>query len=151
MVDDVEIVIAEDNPADVRLIEEALRGLRPPPKIFVASDGEQALSFLLRVETRSPALLFLDLHLPKTDSRDVLKRVKQQKQLEETAVVVLTTSDVEDLIREAYGLGADCYLSKPSDLESFFSTIQRAAEYWLHFPRKDPRRSERSAPSTRTL
>ncbi|HLH03417.1 MAG TPA: response regulator [Bryobacteraceae bacterium] len=132
---EIDIFIAEDNPADVRLIEEALRDMQPPPAVRVACDGEQVLQCLLEPVKPAPALLFLDLHLPKTDSREVLRRVREQQRLRDTAVVVLSSSEVEDLMREAYSLGADCYLSKPSDLDEFLRTIRRAAEYWLGLQR----------------
>ena len=133
-----EILLAEDNPADVRLIEEALRGLHPPAKIHVARDGDETLHFFQRCRDRAdsikPALMFLDYHLPKTDLRDILRAMKSNEAMSRTAVVVLTTSNVDELIDEAYRLGADCYLSKPSDLDAFFHTIQSAARYWLNFP-----------------
>ena len=133
-----DILVAEDNPADVRLIREALRGLDPPPNIHVAADGEQALHFLSRStpfnNAPKPELVFLDFHLPKTDPRKVLQFVKQSSDLRNVAVVVLTTSNAEELMREAYSLGANCYLSKPSDLDTFFHTIRSAAEFWLNSP-----------------
>ncbi len=136
-----EILIAEDNPADVRLIREALQHLNPRPNLHVARDGEEAIHFLSRskpfCDAPRPKLMFLDFHLPKTDPRTVLQFVKQSHELRDVAVVVLTTSNTEELIREAYGLGANCYLSKPSDLDSFFHTIRSAAEFWLNYPTGD--------------
>lgn len=133
-----EILIAEDNPADVRLIEEALSVLDPPPKIHVARDGEEAIQFLSRSEPFAgaprPALVFLDFHLPKTDPRGVLAFIKENSNLQNVPVIVLTTSNAEELIREAYALGANCYLSKPSDLDAFLHTIQAAAQFWLNAP-----------------
>ncbi len=133
-----DILVAEDNPADVRLIREALRVLDPPPNIHVASDGEQALHFLSRStpfdNAPRPELVFLDFHLPKTDPRRVLQFVKESTELRNVAVIVLTTSNAEELMREAYSLGANCYLSKPSDLDTFFHTIRSAAEFWLKSP-----------------
>ncbi len=133
-----EILIAEDNPADVRLIEEALRVLDPPPNIHVARDGEEAIQFLSRsgpfVSAPGPALVFLDFHLPKTDPRRVLAFIRESADLQDIPVIVLTTSNTEELIREAYALGANCYLSKPSDLDAFLHTIQSAARFWLNSP-----------------
>jgi two-component system, chemotaxis family, response regulator Rcp1 len=133
-----EILIAEDNPADVRLIREALQVLDPPPGIHVARDGEEAMVFLSRAaqlpDAPRPKLVFLDFHLPKTDPRRVLQFVKQSEQLKNVAVVVLTTSNIEELIREVYQLGANCYISKPSDLDSFLDTIRAAATFWLNYP-----------------
>lgn len=133
-----EILIAEDNPADVCLMQEALRVLVPLPNIHVARDGEEAIKFLSRsepfVSAPRPALVFLDFHLPKTDPRRILSFIKENQDLRNVPVVVLTTSNAPELIREAYALGANCYLSKPSDLESFLHTIQAAAQFWLNFP-----------------
>ncbi len=133
-----EILIAEDNPADVCLIQEALRVLVPPPNIHVARDGEEAIQFLNRSEPFAsaprPALVFLDFHLPKTDPRRILSFIKGNHDLRNVPVVVFTTSNSEELIREAYALGANCYLSKPSDLDAFLHTIQGAAQFWLNFP-----------------
>lgn len=133
-----EILIAEDNPADVRLMREALQALNPPPEIHIARDGEEAMRFLSRLvqsaDAPRPKLVFLDFHLPKTDPRQVLQFVKESEELKNVAVVVLTTSSAEELIREVYELGANCYLSKPSDLDSFFGTIRGAATFWLNHP-----------------
>ena len=133
-----EILIAEDNPADVRLMQEALRALNPPVVVRVARDGEEVVKFFSRDGSAGvapcPGMLFLDYHLPKVDSRDVLAFVRKNDHLRDMAVVVLTTSNANELMREAYGLGADCYLSKPSDLDDFFHTVQAAATYWLNFP-----------------
>ncbi len=138
MADIREILIAEDNPADVRLMREALQVLNPPPGIHVARDGEEAILFLSRSapfpNAPRPKLVFLDFHLPKTDPRKILQFVKQSEELRNIAVVVLTTSNTEELIREVYELGANCYLSKPSDLDSFFHTIRGAAAFWLNHP-----------------
>lgn len=132
------ILIAEDNAADVRLMREALQTLNPRPEIFVARDGEEALNFLSRsaqaADAPRPKLVFLDFHLPKTDPREVLQYVKKSEELKNVAVVVLTTSNTIELIREVYQLGADCYLSKPSDLDTFLSTICGAATFWLNCP-----------------
>jgi CheY-like chemotaxis protein len=119
-------------------MREALQELNPPPRIHVARDGEEAITFLNRSAelpgAPRPKLVFLDFHLPKTDPRQVLQFVKQSKELHDVAVVVLTTSNTEELIREVYQLGANCYLSKPSDLDSFLNTIRGAAAFWLNHP-----------------
>lgn len=132
------ILTIEDNPADVRLIEEALRGLDPPATMVAVRNGEEALQFLTRssqfTAAARPALVFLDFHLPKTEPGEILKFIKERDDLRGIPVVVLTTSDAHDLIREAYHLGANAYVIKPSDLDAFLHTIQCAASYWLNFP-----------------
>jgi CheY-like chemotaxis protein len=130
-IDRPEILVAEDNPADVRLIREALRGLDPAPCMHAVTNGEEALEFLRQHQEQLPVLLFLDFHLPKTDSAEVLRKIKTDERLCGVAVVVLTTWEVEETIWEAYRLGANCYLSKPSDLEEFLYTIRSATSYWL--------------------
>lgn len=135
------ILIVEDNPGDVRLMREALRELQPAVKIDVAKDGEEALSFLYQrgqyAGAARPNLIFLDFNLPRSDSRALLREIKEDSRLRLIPVAVLTTSDSEKDIRQAYELHANCYLRKPVDLDSFFSTIRQAARFWLdvaHIP-----------------
>ena len=125
----------EDNPGDVRLMREALRDMRPPVTIHVAGDGEEALRFLRKqdgyVEAPTPELIFLDYNLPKANSRELLQEIKQDEKLRLIPIAVLTTSDADKDIRDAYELYANCYLRKPVDLDSFFDTIRSAAHFWL--------------------
>jgi chemotaxis family two-component system response regulator Rcp1 len=129
------ILIIEDNPGDVRLMREALRNVDPPVTIDVAADGEEALRFLRRegqhAASLMPALIFLDFNLPKSDSREILRQLKEDPFLRLIPVAVLTTSDSERDIREAYELYANCYLRKPSDLDGFLNTIRLATHFWL--------------------
>jgi two-component system, chemotaxis family, response regulator Rcp1 len=133
----------EDNPGDVRLIREALRGLEPPINISVAADGEQALCMLrngsLCERVPRPGLIFLDFNLPKADSRSILRTIKEDEQLRMIPIAVLTSSDSERDVRDAYMLHANCYLKKPVELDAFLHTIQTAANFWLsvaYFPRR---------------
>jgi len=129
------ILIVEDNPGDVRLMREALRDLKPPVTIHVAGDGEEALLFLRRQAPHSdaprPGLIFLDYNLPKANSRELLREIKSDEQLRMIPIAVLTTSDAERDVRDAYELYANCYLRKPVDLDGFFDTIRSAAHFWL--------------------
>lgn len=129
------ILIIEDNPGDVRLMREALREVHPPVTIHVAEEGEEALQFLRQqgrhTNARKPHLIFLDFNLPKSDSRQLLRQIKEDEQLRLIPIAVLTTSDAERDIREAYQLHANCYLRKPVDLDGFFATIREAAHFWL--------------------
>src|SRR5579884_2652912 len=122
-------------------MREALRDLDPPVAIHVAGDGEEALLFLEQREpfasAPTPHLIFLDFNLPKSDSRQLLRHVKEDERLRLIPVAVLTTSDADRDIREAYELHANCYLRKPVDLDSFFRTIREATRFWLdvaHIP-----------------
>lgn len=129
------VLIIEDNPADVRLIREAFRDVHPPVVIQVASDGDEALQMVRREGQHAaaprPSLIFLDFNLPKSNSREVLRQLKQDVKLRTIPVAVLTTSESERDIQDAYELYANCYLRKPVDLDSFLSTIQAAVRFWL--------------------
>lgn len=136
MLSDREILVIEDNPGDVRLIREALSDLRPPITISVAADGEEALRLLRRqghhVRARRPKLIFLDFNLPKSDARDILRQLKEDRHLRAIPVAVLTSSDSERDVREAYELYANCYLRKPVDLDGFLNAVRTTADFWLN-------------------
>ena len=125
----------EDNPADVRLIREVLRDFNPPVHLHAVAEGEEALQFLQRKgkysDAPTPQLIFLDFNLPKSDSREILGFIKKDHHLRLIPVAVLTTSDADRDIRDAYELHANCYLRKPVDLDGFFETIRAAAHFWL--------------------
>jgi CheY-like chemotaxis protein len=130
-----EILIVEDNPADVRLMREALRSIEPPVSISVAADGEQALLFLRRKgkyeDAPRPNLIFLDFNLPRCDSKELLQEIKSDASLRLIPIAVLTTSNAERDVRDAYERYANCYLNKAPDLDGFFRVIQTAAHFWL--------------------
>lgn len=130
-----QILIVEDNPGDVRLMREALRDTLPDIQIQVASDAEDALAYLRRegvyAGASRPNLIFLDFNLPKSGSRALLRTIKEDEALRLIPVAVLTTSESDRDIREAYELYANCYLRKPIDLDNFFNTIRTAATFWL--------------------
>lgn len=126
----------EDNPGDVRLVREALRDLKPAVTLRSAVDGEEALRILRRQGEHAgalrPRLILLDFNLPKSDSREVLREIKNDLALRAIPVAVLTTSDAEKDIQEAYDLHANCYLRKPVDLDDFLATIRATADFWLN-------------------
>ncbi|MBV9083375.1 MAG: response regulator [Acidobacteriaceae bacterium] len=128
------ILIVEDNPGDVRLIREALRDV--PVTFDVAMDADQAIEILYRrgkhAGAQRPNLVFLDFNLPKGGSRELLRTLKQDEDLRLIPIAVLTTSEADKDIRDAYQLHANCYLRKPLDLDSFFRTIRGTAEFWLN-------------------
>ncbi len=135
MANNREILIVEDNPADVRLMREALRSVEPPVVIHVTADGDEALQFLRREgkyeQAPRPSLIFLDFNLPKYDSKELLREIKADANLRLIPIAVLTTSNSERDVREAYQRFANCYLNKAADLEGFFRIIQTAAHFWL--------------------
>jgi two-component system, chemotaxis family, response regulator Rcp1 len=127
------ILIVEDNPGDVRLMKEALRDLVPPVTLEVAMDADQAWKALTgNAREVLPQLIFLDFNLPKGGSKALLQRIKGDAVLRFIPVAVLTTSEAERDIRDAYDMHANCYLRKPVDLDGFFETIRRAADFWLN-------------------
>ncbi len=135
MADSRLILLIEDNPGDVRLMKEALRDSGLEVAIEVAADGDEAVRFLNRQspheKARRPSLIFLDLNLPKGTSKDILRYIKSSPELRSIPIAVLTSSDADRDIREAYDLHANCYLRKPVDLDSFIATISSAMKFWL--------------------
>jgi two-component system, chemotaxis family, response regulator Rcp1 len=130
-----QILLIEDNPGDVRLMREALRGFPEGAELKVVSDGAQALRYLRReqefADAVRPCLIFMDLNLPMVDARDLLRQLKADQEIRGIPVAVLTTSDAERDIREVYELHANCYLRKPADLQSYLDTVRQAVHFWL--------------------
>lgn len=133
---DIEILLVEDNPGDVRLLREAWRESRVANSIIVVTDGEQALAYLRRegcyANALRPDLILLDLNLPRKDGREVLREVKDDPELRRIPVVVMTTSHAEADILSSYNLHANCYIPKPVDLDEFIAVMRVVEEFWLH-------------------
>ncbi len=131
----IEILLVEDNPGDVRLTLEALKEGKVSNHLSVVSDGVEALAFLRRqgtyTEAPRPDLVLLDLNLPKKDGREVLGEIKLDEALKRIPVVVLTTSRAEEDILKSYDLYANCYITKPVDLERFFTVVKSIEDFWL--------------------
>lgn len=131
----IDILLVEDNAADVRLTQEALREGKVKNHLSVARDGDDALRFLRRQppyeKAPTPDLILLDLNLPKLDGREVLRQIKDDRALRVIPVVVLTTSSAEADIVRSYQLHANCYITKPVDLEQFISVVRSIDEFWL--------------------
>ena len=131
----LEILLVEDNPADVRLTEEAFRDGKIHNTLAVARDGVEALDFLRRrgkfADAVRPDLILLDLNLPRKDGREVLAEVKADPDLMRIPVVVLTTSRAEMDVVKTYNLHANCYVVKPVDFEQFIHVIQSIENFWL--------------------
>lgn len=137
-------LIVEDNPGDVRLTVTALRDAMISNDIDVVSDGEEALAFLRRegpyVDAIQPDLVFLDLNIPKIDGHEVLKAMKSDERLRRIPVVVVSSSDAARDIERAYDEQASTYVTKPNDLDMYFTAIRAVKELWFHFaslPQKD--------------
>lgn len=135
----VPILLVEDNPADVGLVEEAFREGKLLCDLHVVEDGVQALEFLRHQgahgDSPTPDLVLLDLNLPKKDGREVLEDMKNDPALSQIPVIVLTTSDDEGDVLKAYGLHANCYLTKPVEIDDFLLKIRAMGEFWLTFAR----------------
>ncbi|MEZ4825164.1 MAG: response regulator [Bacteroidia bacterium] len=131
------ILLVEDNPGDVRLTKEALKEARffDNVNLSVVPDGEAALHFLKRqgkyVNEATPDLIFLDLNLPKVDGRQVLKEIKEDRHLRVIPVVVLTNSEATQDIQKSYDLHANCYITKPVDINRFFEVIKSIENFWF--------------------
>lgn len=131
----IEILLVEDNPADVRLTREVLAEGSMLTNLSVVGDGDDALAYL-RAQGRfadrvRPRLILLDLNLPRRDGRDVLAIIKNDPDLSRIPVVVLTTSKSSDDIYESYQLHANCYIPKPVDLQEFHAVIRTIEQFWL--------------------
>jgi two-component system, chemotaxis family, response regulator Rcp1 len=131
----VDILLVEDNPGDVLLTREAFDEGEYAPRLSVVEDGVEALQFLHRQGKYSsaprPRLILLDLNLPRKDGRELLAELKQDPDLSEIPIIVLTTSEADQDIRRAYKLHANCYLTKPIELESFVKKVRSIEDFWL--------------------
>ncbi len=131
----VEILLVEDNPGDVRLTTEALRDGKFYNNLNVVGDGEQALAYLRKegkyAKATRPDLILLDLNLPKKDGRQVLEEIKADNDLKRIPVVILTTSRAEEDIFKAYNYNANCYITKPIGFSEFIKVIKSIEDFWL--------------------
>jgi two-component system, chemotaxis family, response regulator Rcp1 len=131
----VEILLVEDNPGDARLTQEALREGKIRNNLSHVKDGVEALSFLRREKgfesAPTPDIVLLDLNLPKKDGRQVLSEMKHDDGLKSIPVVVLTTSEAEQDVLRSYELHANCYITKPVDLEKFIAIVRAIEDFWL--------------------
>lgn len=140
----LDILLIEDNPADVRLTQEAFRDARVQNRLHVVGDGVEAMAFLRRQgvfnSISCPDLIILDLNLPRKDGREVLAEIKSDQALKHIPVIALTTSQAEEDITKAYDLHVNCYITKPPDLDQFFAVIRSIEDFWLkvvRYPNKE--------------
>ncbi len=131
----IEILLVEDNPGDARLAKEALLDAKVHNNLHVVTDGLEALAFLNReapyAEAPRPDLILLDLNLPRKDGREVLAYIKAEERFKRIPVVVLTTSEAEEDILKVYNLNANCYITKPVDLDQFIKVVRTIQDFWL--------------------
>ena len=131
----IEILLVEDNPGDARLTIEAMREAKLSNRLHVVEDGVEAMQFLRREgrfgDAPRPDLILLDLNLPKKDGREVLAEIKSEPLLKRIPVVVLTTSRAEEDVLRTYDLHANCFVTKPVDLEQFMKIVKQIDEFWF--------------------
>jgi len=142
-VDPIEILLVEDSPADVRLTREALKEEKLYVKLNVVNDGVEAMAYLRRegkyATASRPDLILLDLNLPRKDGREVLKEIKTDEKLMVIPVVVLTISKAEEDVAKSYHLHANCYITKPIDLDQFSKVVKTIQDFWLTIVKLPPK------------
>ncbi len=139
----INILLVEDNPGDVRLTREALREFKVNNIMEVATDGMAALAYLRRegsnAEKPRPDLILLDLNLPKKSGIEVLKEIKSDPDLMSIPVVILTTSSAEQDVVKSYNLHANCYITKPVELQQFLDVVRAIEEFWITIVKLPPK------------
>ena len=130
----LKILLVEDSPSDVRLVREAMKESAISVQIVVAKDGVEAMDYLHQAELGlvvRPDLVILDLNLPRKNGREVLAEVKASPNLRQIPVVVMTSSRSDDDIQQAYALNANCYITKPNDLQEYVNVVQSIENFWF--------------------
>jgi two-component system, chemotaxis family, response regulator Rcp1 len=131
----IQVLLVEDSPGDVRLTQEAFRDANTSIQLHVAMDGVEAMAFLrqegIHAHVPRPDLILLDLNLPKMDGREVLAHIKEDESLKTIPTVILTTSEAEADIAKSYQLQANCYLTKPVQLDAFEALVKSINDFWL--------------------
>jgi CheY-like chemotaxis protein len=136
------ILLAEDNPGDARLAMEALREAKVRNNVYIVMDGVEAMAFLRKegkyAEKPRPDVILLDLNMPRKDGREVLAEVKADPDLKRIPVVILTVSQAEQDILKSYNLHANCYITKPVDLDQFLIVVKSIEDFWFTVVRLPP-------------
>lgn len=131
----VDILLIEDNPGDARLALEALKESKFRNNLYHVDDGEEALNFLYRrgkfEDAIRPDLIILDLNLPRRDGREVLAIIKEDESLRRIPVVIMTMSESDEDIIRSYDLHANCYITKPLDIDKFMTVVRSIEDFWL--------------------
>jgi CheY-like chemotaxis protein len=131
----INILLVEDNPGDIELTKEAFQQGKIANNIEVAMDGEQAMACLRKegefAKSTTPDIILLDLNLPKKDGREVLREIKNDSNLKHIPVIILTTSQADEDVANAYDNHANCYIRKPVDMDKFIEVAQKVEDFWL--------------------
>ena len=139
----VNILLVEDNPGDVRLTKEALRDAKVYNNIYVVKDGVEAMEFLRKegsfAHVSAPDLILLDLNLPRKDGREVLAEIKNDPKIKRIPVVILTGSKADEDVMKSYDLHANCYVTKPVDLNGFIKIMHSIEEFWFTIVKLPPK------------
>lgn len=134
-IDNVDILLVEDNPADARLTQEAFKETNVRSTLHVVRDGAEAMEFLRRngrfANAPRPDMILLDLNLPKKDGRQVLAEIKNSPEFKSIPIVILTTSNAAEDIQHTYNHHANCYITKPADLDQFMDVVKQIELFWL--------------------
>ena len=135
----VEILLIDDNPADLELTRDVLANSERVARVACVTDGDEAMAFLRRegkyADSTLPELVLLDLNLPRKDGRSVLAEIKRDPELRKIPVVIFTTSQTPRDIQHSYELGANCFVSKPGNLHDFISAVSALEQFWLSVAR----------------
>ncbi|MDP1633923.1 MAG: response regulator [Gallionellaceae bacterium] len=130
-----DFLLVEDNPGDVRLTQEALKSHKVQNNLHVVTDGEEAMAFLHKqgkyASAPRPDIILLDLNLPKKDGREVLAEIKSDPGLKTIPVVIITSSEAEQDVIKSYNLNANCYVTKPVNLDQFIKVVHSINDFWL--------------------
>jgi two-component system, chemotaxis family, response regulator Rcp1 len=131
----IDILLVEDNPGDSRLALEALKESKLRNNLHIVTDGIEAMDFLFKrgkhAQVPRPDLILLDLNLPKKDGREVLAEIKSDPDLKRIPVVILTISKAEEDVLKTYNLHANCFITKPLDLNQFVTVVKSIEDFWL--------------------
>jgi two-component system, chemotaxis family, response regulator Rcp1 len=130
----IRVLLVEDSPSDVRLIREAIKSTSVPVHITVASDGVEAMEVLHQADrglANRPDIILLDLNLPRKSGHQVLREIKSSSSLKRIPVLVMTSSDADEDVSQAYALLANCYIKKPQDLSDYEHVVRSIEEFWF--------------------
>jgi two-component system, chemotaxis family, response regulator Rcp1 len=138
----INILVVEDNAGDARLIVEALKNTKVKLELHVVTDGQEAMDFLNKKGKYSkeqlPDMILLDLNLPKKDGREVLAEIKTDNLFKRIPVVIMTSSQAEEDIVKSYNLHANCYITKPIDLNQFIKVVKSIEDFWFTIVKLPP-------------
>lgn len=144
----IDILLVEDNEADIQLMVEILKEGKIPNDFHVVTDGEAALAYVRRKppyeRVRTPGIIFLDLNLPRRSGHEVLQEIKSDPELRRIPVVILSSSEDEEDIAAAYDEHANCFITKPADLDQYMNVVNTVRAFWLSTVRLPPEQPETS-------